>query len=168
MPILDWSAVPQATLVEIVECDGVAWFRENPNPRILVWQFRWIEALALHAVMSRRSWRKWWKDELSWNTEYLSALEAAWLKDPLGVDPIIMVTRAGGARADIGDGWHRAAISVVHDMKRVPVITTELSDTPGCGCGDRSKELDRCVKHATTCDMCRYDVPEETRRPESR
>jgi len=128
----DWSAVPQADLVEIVRYEGEGWTEEIPDPSTLTWRFAWIPTSELVGVMpgGLEGWRSWWAEEAKHEAGgrgvgYTRAIEAAWLKDPLALGPILVARYADG-HVDIGDGWHRAAVSVLHGVPRVPVIIADV------------------------------------------
>ena len=52
--------------------------------------------------------------------DYYEKLTQAWTQDPLAIGPLIIAET--GDSFDIGDGWHRAAISIVEGIRAVPAI----------------------------------------------
>jgi hypothetical protein len=70
---------------------------------------------------TRQSWLDWLEGERDDRPDYINELESAWLKNPKGVGPVIIAELPDGS-LDVGDGWHRIAIAVSHNMKTIPAI----------------------------------------------
>lgn len=133
----DWSAMTQQEMAEFAHYEGGGWSNEPPAASLLLWQFAWVRGRDLLRAMTGatvEAWREWWAYEVEppavRGDGYLVEMEKAWLTDPLkpGLGPILVVRYADGT-TDIGDGWHRAAISVLHDMPRVPIIVADVPET---------------------------------------
>ena len=86
-------------------------------------------------------WLEIWERELRsdkpWRPkDYYRELEEAWLKDPDAVGPVVLAEyveefpmewpkpgpRLVPPHIEIGDGWHRIMISVVHGLETIPAI----------------------------------------------
>ncbi len=106
----------------------VSWIEEPRYPvRNFIERPLWLD----RPPRTPESWRDWLESERQDRPEYLDQLEKAWTRDPESVGPIIVAEMRDGT-IDIGDGWHRAALSVMHKMKTVPAIV-------GKECGPKPK-----------------------------
>ena len=117
----------QEKLREFVRGEARDGWSEDTDPDDYEWTLEWLPTRALVAAMSggRRGWSKWYEEERGGrggrSEEYWDELERLWVRDPELVGRIIVVERGRGL-FDIGDGWHRTAISVVAGMHVVPAI----------------------------------------------
>ena len=117
--------MPVSKLAEIAEFEGGAW--DSPiDVDHFTWSFRWLPTSVLLQVLSKPRWKAWLDEERKGSAEerggdYLLAMEHAWLHEPSKLGAIIMAQFPDG-HIEIGDGWHRAAISVMNDVAEVPVI----------------------------------------------
>ena len=126
--IADWS---QADMAGYVGCEAGVWREENPSPHSMTWSFVWMDPAVVARAMDGGvdAWHEWLEDERSHldrgapAPEYVNDLEAAWLSRPLALGPVIVVVWADG-RIDIGDGWHRAAVSIVHGLP-IPCLVSD-------------------------------------------
>ena len=114
----------RSDLREIVKIEGEGWSDEL-DPDDYDWTEEWLPTKLLIPTMpgGRRGWKSWYAEErsLSRDDKYWDQLERVWTSDPESVGPII-VAEVSPNSIDIGDGWHRIAISILRDMSIVPAI----------------------------------------------
>ncbi len=111
-------------LVQFEAADG--WSDPDLDPDDYEWSFEWLPTNALKKSMigGKFAWESWYEGERERSDrepEYWAQLEKLWTTSPSSVGPIIVAERSPGL-FDIGDGWHRTAIAVIHGMHVVPAI----------------------------------------------
>lgn len=103
--------------------EGVGQFRWKEISDLPVSEFTRRPLAGVRKLQSKAMWMEWLEDEKVRHDypEYYEELERAWTEDPNKVGPILVAYTPGG-KIDVGDGWHRIAISVANGMKIVPAV----------------------------------------------
>lgn len=104
----------------------------------------------LGKAWSRSQWVRFFTDEAETYREemggdYYEQLEKSWVEDPLEVGPLVVAVFDDGS-IDIGDGWHRAAISVKAGLSTVPAVvgtSKRIETNPRSKLADFQQKLDR-------------------------
>lgn len=129
---MNWEDATQEELLQYALEEGDA-FVKTPRSSLkrLEWEFvpdfpveRFLKGTMPSSYLTPKSWIRWFNSECNDaddGGERFKGLEKAWVKDPSSVVPIIAVELEDG-RIDIGDGYHRAAISIKHKMRTAPVV----------------------------------------------
>lgn len=106
-----------ATATETTEAAG--WEGAN-DPDVAASDLDWffVESYPtdrLEGLMPGGDWRGWWADEKKYGGDYYEWLEAMW-EQTRRRDPIIVIEDTDGDAEGIWDGWHRTALSILHDL----------------------------------------------------
>ena len=70
---------------------------------------------------SIENWMLFYEQERHRSSAYYDSLSAAWKASPEAVGPVVIAFLSNG-RMDIGDGWHRVALSLMLGMETIPAI----------------------------------------------
>lgn len=70
---------------------------------------------------SIENWMLFYEQERHRSPAYYDSLSTAWKASPEAVGPVVVAFLPDG-RMDIGDGWHRVALSLMLGMATVPAI----------------------------------------------
>lgn len=114
---------------EVAELEGDAFLRLGAPEDCRAWHYDPAYPVAAVAPAIREwffagqeenvalDWRKWWDGEVAAYPGW-EEFEQAWIADPSAFPPVVLA-ELGGGRVDIGDGWHRIAMAVLHGPDRV-------------------------------------------------
>jgi len=67
------------------------------------------------------NWMLFYEQERSRAPAYYDELAAVWKASPQAIGPVVVAFLPNG-RLDIGDGWHRAALSLMLGMETIPAV----------------------------------------------
>jgi hypothetical protein len=72
---------------------------------------------------TKSDWKSWLATEIANadDPDYYRQLEREWLSDPSAFGEVIVAELSDGT-IDVGDGWHRLAMSIVHGQTTVPAV----------------------------------------------
>ena len=111
----------QDELREFAECEGGAFGECDPADSRWSWRVeafdvaRVVEGPLTGRPMDRKAWLQWLDEEISAGIRgggaYFDRLATALRETPDVFEPVIVAVHPDG-RIEIGDGWHRFAISV--------------------------------------------------------
>jgi hypothetical protein len=73
------------------------------------------------APAALEDWMLFYEQERARNPEYYDALSAEWKASPEALGPVIVALLPNG-RMDIGDGWHRVALSLILGRETIPAV----------------------------------------------
>lgn len=140
-------------LEEFVRAEGGGW-----SYPLDVGAFRWTRAaryptrkfvdrpLRGHTKpWTRNDWKSWLDGEVAGADDpaYYRQLEREWIADPSAFGEVIVAELPDGT-IDIGDGWHRIAMSIARGRKTVPAIVGTESPRK------KTRRLDREIDELLT------------------
>jgi hypothetical protein len=118
-------------LEEFVEAEGGGWqypldvdaFRWKRVARYPTKRFLERPIRGRAKPETKEDWKRWLATEIANadDPDYYRQLEHEWLSDPSAFSEIIVAELPDGT-IDVGDGWHRLAMSIVHERTTVPAV----------------------------------------------
>jgi hypothetical protein len=118
-------------LKEFVRTEGEGWlhpvdvdaFRWTSAPRYPTSRFTERSLHGRSRPETKADWKRWLENEvkLADDPGYYRQLERAWLTKPGDFGEIIVAELPDGT-LDVGDGWHRLAMSIARGRRTVPAV----------------------------------------------